>query len=132
MRQAYAILFLFILASCVKKKEENLVVNAMVNGQWKVTNFNKGGTDVTTDFANYKFQFKSNFTVDAINNGTIEKTGSWDADAAAQTISSSFSSATNPLLLLNGTWKITNNSWTWVEASQTVNGELFNLRLDKQ
>jgi hypothetical protein len=132
MRQAYAILFLFILASCVKKKEENLVVNAMVNGQWKVTNFNRAGTDVTTDFANYKFQFKSNFTVDAINNGTIEKTGSWDADAAAQTISSSFSSAANPLLLLNGTWKITNNSWTWVEASQTVNGELFNLRLDKQ
>jgi hypothetical protein len=132
MRQAYAILFLFILASCVKKKEENLVVNAMVNGQWKVTNFNKAGTDVTTDFANYKFQFKSNFTVDAINNGTIEKTGSWDADAAAQTISSSFSSVTNPLLLLNGTWKITNNSWTWVEASQTVNGELCNLRLDKQ
>ena len=132
MRQAYAILFLFILASCVKKKEENLVVNAMVNGQWKVTNFNKAGTDVTTDFANYKFQFKSNFTVDAINNGTIERTGSWDADAAAQTISSSFSSVTNPLLLLNGTWKITNNSWTWVEASQTVNGELCNLRLDKQ
>jgi hypothetical protein len=132
MNKVYAVIFLFVLFGCVKKKEENLVVNAMVNGQWKVTNFKKAGTDVTGDFSSYLFQFKTNYTVDAINNGAIEKTGSWNADASAQTISSTFSNATNPLVLLNGTWQITNNSWTWVEATQTVNGELLNLRLDKQ
>lgn len=109
-----------------------MVVQAMVNGQWKVTNFNKGGTDITTSFAVYKFQFKTDLTVDAINNGNIEKTGSWNADANAQSITSNFTNAVNPLALLNGTWAITNNSWTWVEAKQTLNGELLSLRLDKQ
>ena len=109
-----------------------MVVNAMVNGQWKVTNFKIGSSDVTTDFATYKFQFKTNFTVDAINNGSVEKTGSWNADATAQTITSNFTNVFNSLVLLNGTWQITNNSWTWVEARQTVNNELLTLRLDKQ
>ena len=132
MKKLYAITFLFVLFGCIKKKEENLVENAMMNGQWKVTSFKKAGTDITSDFSTYLFQFKSNFTVDAINNGSVEKTGSWNADASAQTITSSFSNAANPIVLLNGTWQITNNSWTWVEASQTVNGEVLNLRLDKQ
>jgi hypothetical protein len=133
MKNLYPFFFLIILAGCKKeKKAENLVVQAMVNGQWKVTNFTKGAIDKTTDFGPYKFQFKTNFTVDAINNGTVEETGSWNADASAQTITSDFANAISPLALLNGTWKITNNSWTWVEANQTANGELLNLRLDKQ
>ena len=79
-----------------------------------------------------EFQFKTDHTVDAINNGTVEKTGFWNADATSQTITSNFTNAVDPLALLNGTWTITNNSWTWVEAKLTVNGELCNLRLDKQ
>ena len=132
MKKLYLVIFLFILAGCIKKKQEDAVIDAMTNGQWKVTNFNQGGMDITSDFAAYKFQFKPNLTVDAINNGSIEKTGSWNADASAQTIISNFTNAGNPLVLLNGTWKITNNSWTWVEANQTINGELLTLRLDKQ
>lgn len=87
---------------------------------------------MTTSFATYKFQFKTDFTVDAINNGAVENTGTWNADAVAQSITSNFSNAANPLLLLNGTWTITNSSWTWVEAKQNLNGELLSLRLDKQ
>lgn len=133
MKNLYLLFLLIVLAACKKeKKAENLVIQAMVSGEWKVTNFNKGGTDKTADFGPYKFQFKTNFTVDAINNGTAEKTGSWDAYASSQSIVTNFTNATNPLVWLNGTWKITNNSWTWVEASQTANGEFMNLRLDKQ
>jgi hypothetical protein len=133
MKKLYPLLLLIILVGCKKeKKAENIVIQAMVNGQWKVTNFSKGGTDMTTSFSTYKFQFKTDFTVDAINNGSVEKTGSWNADAAAQSITSTFSNAVNPVALLNGTWAITNNSWTWVEAKQTLNGELLSLRLDKQ
>lgn len=133
MKNLYPVFLLLVLAACKKQeKAENLVIQAMVNGQWKVTSFNKGGVNKTTDFASYKFQFKTDFTVDAINNGSLEKTGSWNADASSQTITSSFTNSTNPLALLNGTWKITNNSWTWVEANQTINGELLSLRLDKQ
>jgi len=131
MKKFYTVLSLFLLAACVKKKQEDLVVNAMVDGQWKVTKFIKSGTDITTDFANYKFQFKTNFTVDAINNGTVEKTGSWNADATSQTITSNFTNASTPIILLNGTWQIINNSWTWVEATQSLNGQLYNLRLEK-
>jgi hypothetical protein len=133
MKKLYPLVFLLILAGCKKeKKAENIIIQAMVNGQWKVTNFNKSGMDRTSDFATYKFQFKTDFTVDALNNGSIEKTGSWNADAATQTITSNFTNAVSPVVLLNGTWAITNNSWTWVEAKQTVNGELLSLRLDKQ
>lgn len=133
MKNLYPVVLLIILAACNKeKKAENIVVQAMVNGQWKVTSFNKGGTDVTSSFSSYKFQFKSNFTVDAINNGTVEMTGNWDADAVAQSITSNFTNAGDPVVLLNGTWAITNNSWTWVEAKQTLNGQLYTLRLDKQ
>lgn len=87
---------------------------------------------MTANFAPYKFQFKTDYTVDAINNGTVEKTGTWNADAVAQSITSNFSNAVDPVALLNGTWAITNNSWTWVEAKQTASGELLLLRLDKQ
>jgi hypothetical protein len=133
MKKLYPIVLFLVLSGCIKeKKQENLVIKAMTNGQWKVTGFNKGGTDITSDFTAYLFQFKTDFTVDAINNGSIEKTGSWNADASAQTITSNFANAVNPLALLNGTWTITNNSWTWVEARQTLNNELLTLRLDKQ
>jgi hypothetical protein len=33
--------------------------------------------------------------------------------------------------LINGTWKITKNSWTFVEATQTNGLEIKTLRLDK-
>lgn len=133
MKKLYPLIVLIALFGCKKeKKAENMVIQAMVTGQWKVTSFNKGGTDMTNNFATYKFQFKTDFTVDAINNGSIEKTGTWNADAVAQSITSNFSNAVSPVILLNGTWAITNNSWTWVEAKQTVNGELLSLRLDKQ
>ena len=135
MKIIYTLVLLICLIGCSKEQkqqqQENLVVQAMVNGQWKVTSFNKGGTDVTSDFSVYKFQFKSDLTVDAINNGAVEKTGAWNADANAQTITSNFSNAVNPLVLLNGTWAITNTTWTSVQANQTVNGELRTLRLDK-
>lgn len=132
------ILFLFILCVClssckkiVESVQEDLVVKAMTDGQWRVTKFTRDNTDVTTDFSAYKFQFRSNNTVEAINNGSSETTGTWSANASARTIASSFSSANATVSLLNGTWTITNNSWTFVEATQTVNSEVRTLRLDK-
>lgn len=135
MKRLYPIVLLIFFAGCIKEKkqqvQENLVVQAIVNGQWKVTNFNKGGSDVTGNFASYNFQFKTNNTVDAINSGSVEKTGTWNADPTAQTITSDFANAADPLALLNGTWLITNTTWTSVEAKQTAGGELRILRLDK-
>lgn len=126
--------FILLLTACIKTPEqvqENLVIKAMTDGQWHMTSFSKAGADKTTSFAPYRFQFKKDNTVDAINNGTTERTGTWSANAEAETITSSFSSAGEPLSLLNGTWKVTKNSWTYVEATQTVNSEILKLRLDK-
>lgn len=135
MKNIFSFFILITLFTSCKKTIENIqediVVNAMTDGQWRVTKFTKGSTDITTNFSTYKFQFLKNNTVQAINNGSVENTGSWSADANARTIASNFSNTTAIIINLNGTWKITNNSWTFVEATQTVNSEVLTLRLDK-
>lgn len=129
-----ALVGLVVLAGCKKIKEniqEDLVIKAMTDGQWRVSSFTRGSENKTADFSPYRFQFRSNKTVEAINNGTTEKTGTWEADPNTRTITSNFFNATATVMLLNGTWLITNNSWDFVEATQTVNNEVLKLRLDK-
>lgn len=109
-----------------------MVVKAMTDGQWVVTRFTQNGTDITTDFSGYKFQYYKNKTVDAIKNGTVERSGTWDGNASAMTTWASFPGATHPLSLINGSWNITNSGWTYVEATQTIGTEVKTLRLDKQ
>ena len=127
--------FLFLIVGC-KKSIENIqqdaIIKAMTDGQWVVTNFVQNGTDITANFSGYKFQYYSNKTVDAIKNGTVEKTGTWDGDASTMTTSASFTNAIAPLNLINGSWHIDNNSWTFVVASQVAGGETKTMRLDKQ
>ena len=110
---------------------KNAIIDAMTSGYWKVTTFNDNGTDKTADFGLYKFQFKTNFSVNAINGSTVEKTGTWEANATEKTITSNFSNAAVPIILLNGTWQITNNSWTFVEATKSTGSGVMTLRLDK-
>lgn len=134
MKALYLSLLVAILFSCKKTTEEvqqNIIVQAMVSGQWKISSYIKGSTNITSDFTNYKFQFKENQTVDAIYNGIVEETGTWNGDVATKTISSNFSNASYPLDMLNGTWLLTDYSYTSEIAKQTVNGETRTLRLDK-
>lgn len=136
MKNIALLLSLFVAVTGCKKTiesiQEDLVIKAMTDGQWKVTRFKRDTADVTTGFSTYRFQFKTNKTVEAVNNGTVESSGTWAADAVAKTITSSFGTNTAAVLqLLNGTWTITANSWTFVEANQTVNNEVRTLRLDK-
>lgn len=129
-----ALCLLSMLPGCKKALEkigEDLVIKAMTDGQWKVTSFTQNGTDITSSFANYKFQYYSNKTVDAINNGSVEKTGTWDGSAITMTTSANFVNASSPLNLINGNWHIDNNSWTFVVATQTVGAETKTMRLDK-
>lgn len=126
---------LLLLAGCKKTADtvqEDLVIKAMTDGQWAITNFVHNGTTITSSFSNYKFKYYSNKTVDAINNGTVEKTGAWDGDAATMTTSANFNGAAYPLSLINGSWNIQNNGWTYVVATQTSGMETKTMRLDKQ
>lgn len=126
------VLFFTSCKKAIEKAQEKAVIDAITSGFWKVTQFNKGSTDVASTFTNYKFQFKENYTVDALKNNVVEKTGSWNGDPTAMTITSNFGNVSEPLLLLNGTWNITKSSISYVEANQTVNNELRFLRLDKE
>jgi hypothetical protein len=126
---------LFLFTGCekaIEKKQEDLIIKAMTDGQWVVTSFVQNGNDITPGFSGYKFQYYSNKTVDAIKNGTIEKTGTWDGEASTMTTWANFATATPPLSLVNGSWHIDNNSWTFVEATQATAGETRTMRLDKQ
>ena len=135
MKPLLIILSLICLAGCkktIEKKAENAIMKAMTDGQWVITSFISDGSNITTDFSTYRFQYFSNYTVNAIKSGTVEATGNWDGDASAMNIIANFPNVTDPLLLLNGTWHITDNSWTYVEATQTNGTEVKTLRLDKQ
>ncbi|MEO6070968.1 MAG: hypothetical protein ABIN57_08720 [Chitinophagaceae bacterium] len=132
----FFLLSIILLTSCSvkevqQKTAEDLVVQIMVSGQWSVVNYTKGSMDLTSEFDPYKFQFQKNRTVDALKNAVIEKSGTWDADANARTITSNFINANQTLSLLNGTWTITNTTLTSVDANQTVGGELRILKLKK-
>ena len=127
-------LVVILLSSCEKTKDaiaQDLVVQAMINGQWIITKFTQSGTDITTNFSGYKFQYFENKTVDAIKNGVKERTGNWDGNATAMTTWADFPAAPTPISLINGTWNITKSSWTFVEATQTTGVETKTLRLDK-
>lgn len=124
-----------LLGSCkktIEKVGEDLIIKAMTDGQWVITKFTQGGNDITSSFNGYKFQYYSNKTVDAILNGVKDKTGNWDGNATAYTTWVDFPGSTTPISLINGTWNITKNSWTYVEATQTTGTEVKTLRLEKQ
>lgn len=128
-------IFLSLAGSCkktIQNIQEDLVIKAMTDGQWAITSFTRNGTNITADFASYKFKYYSNKTVDAINNGAVEKTGTWDGNASTMTTWANFNGAAYPLNLINGSWHITRNSWTYVEATQTDGTETKTMRLDKQ
>jgi len=131
----YGLIALALLSGCKKQIQniqEDLVIKAMTDGQWVVTSFTRNGSNITTDFSSYKFKYFSNKTVDAIKNGTVEKTGVWDGNANTMTTYANFTTPPYPLDLINGSWHIDNNSWTWVIATQTVGTETKTMRLDKQ
>jgi hypothetical protein len=134
MKGLLLIMLSLSLAGCKKVKEniqEGLAMEFITKGQWKIANYLSAGQDKTAELNAYTFQFKSNRTVDALKNGTLETTGTWQENQANRTIFSNFTSASYPLILLNATWSVTNGSETSITAKANVNGETRNLRLEK-
>jgi hypothetical protein len=130
---------LLLLASCKKKaledlpiqQQEDLVILAMTSGQWRMSWFKENDVPVTA-FDGYEFQYYRDYTVDAMKSGIITK-GTWGGNSANMTTSAQFANtAADPLPRLNGTWNITRNSWTYVEAKQVSGGVTKTMRLDKK
>jgi len=134
--------FIFCLAvalvsfsGCKKKVEsvkEDLLLKLIVEGQWFVKKYDKGSNEITSAFSAYSFQFKKNFTVDAINYGTVENTGTWNGSIDTKTITSNFQNPSPTLALLNGTWLVTDSGLDYVKATQSINGESCLLLLQKK
>src|SRR6185436_8856935 len=90
---ATAILVLFLFTGCkkaIQNAQENLLIKAMTDGQWTVVSFTQGGTDITNNFTGYKYQYYKNKTVDAIKDGNVQKTGTWDGDPTTMTTWANF------------------------------------------
>ncbi len=125
----------FLFISCKKIKEdliERQVLNFISDGQWKVTEFSKNSVDYTSEFTGYQFNFKTNDKVEAIKNGTIQKTGNWFGDANALTINSTFpQDAPHPLTYLNGVWKLIDGGNNFAKATKNENGDFSTLTLEK-
>ena len=137
MKRLIPLSLFFILISltgckkAIQNAQEDLVVRAMADGHWRVSSFVLNSTVITADFSPYRFKFHTNRTVDAIKNGMTEQTGTWEGNAAAMTMQANFPASAAPVSHLNGTWLITRNSWTYVEAGQSAGSDSKILRLDK-
>ena len=107
-------------------------MKAITDGQWVITEFQVNDSNATANFSPYIFQYFSNYTVNAIKNGVIEQTGNWQGDVNTMNIFADFPNAANPLQLINGTWHVTDNSWTYVKATMSIGSEVRILRLDKK
>ncbi|MEO7983058.1 MAG: hypothetical protein ABI688_03145 [Bacteroidota bacterium] len=132
-----ALLSLMMGANCKKNpiitpQQQDLLVQIMTDGLWSVTLLNNNGTDMTQDFAGYRFKFYENKTVDATFNGSFVKQGVWDGSAATMTTSTNFTNASHPLIQLNGSWHVDHSGSRFVEATQTVGSVTKNLKLYKE
>jgi hypothetical protein len=120
------------VAHCSKEDvQQNLILQAMTNGQWQVQSFQENTVDVSSEFVPYLFQFYENGQVQAIS-GTTTVAGVWTADPNARTITSSFPTGNNTLKRLNDTWKIFNNTFSLVEANPSNTGRNAYLKLVKK
>lgn len=112
--------------------QEDLLIQIMTDGLWSVTLLSVNSTDYTPEFAGYRFKFYENKSVDATFNGSLVKTGTWDASTATMTTSSNFVGATHPLSLVNGSWNITRSGSRFVEATQTVGTDVKSLKMYRE
>lgn len=112
---------------------ESLILKAMTDGTWMVSVYNDGTTEYKPEFDTYEFRFYKNYNVDAIKNSATEITGTWREDVTNLTITSQYGVNANPTVQrLNGVWKMKDSNWTWVKATQTINGNLTTLELRKK
>jgi len=139
MKLLYTIFFLVgivSLTSCkkfIQQQEKNAVLQIMTTGVWYVSGYLQNDSDITSSFSGYLFKFDANGTVTGTIN-TVSTIGAWSADVSAQSISSDFPAAPDPLKELNETWKITDSGTNYVVAnsSDSTNNTTNILHLQKQ
>jgi hypothetical protein len=136
MKNIYPAIFLCLFSltvmNCSKENiQKNILVDAITNGRWLVTEFTENASDYTPNFNVFEFQFYENGTVQAIEGSNITN-GTWVADINTRTITASFSGTNLTLGKLNDTWKIINSTLTLVEANPVNTSRNAYLKLNKK
>ncbi len=139
MRRLYLITLIIILLpsglllqGCSKEDvQKNIILQAMTSGRWIVSVFTESGTDYSSDFTPWEFQFYENGKVEAIKGATLIS-GTWTANVDARTITSNFPPDDATVARLNDTWLIFNNSFTLVEANPQNTTRNAYLKLNKK
>jgi hypothetical protein len=131
----FALLFLLAIPfSCkkyVQQQEQNVLINLVTSGTWRVTGYmDHQTTNLTDSFSGYSFQFNENGTVYAILSQQ-QTSGTWAADVQTKTITSNFPSAPLPLSLLNHVWTVTDSYSDSVAAKTQVDSSYNILNLHK-
>ena len=118
------ILVVFInLISCkkaIEKKQLDILIDAITNGEWQVHQYLESSVDITSQFSGYGFKFEKHGTVQAKQAGSSVADGTWVGDIDNYTINSQFVTAPDTIKKLNGTWKLTDTYWDYVEAEMTT------------
>jgi hypothetical protein len=127
----FALLFTLSCKKAIEKKAENMIMDAITNGEWIVEQYIEGGNNISSQFLNYSFKFNSNGTVTGTINSTSAN-GTWAGNATDYTISADFPSAGDPLKKLNGLWKIKDSYWDYVKAEMTTSSGTNVLTLRKK
>jgi hypothetical protein len=109
----------FSCKKTIEKKQEDLVVDAITNGVWIVQQYFEAANNISSQFADYDFQFFKNGSVTGTKSGNITN-GTWSGNASNYSITSNFPTATDPVQKLNGVWKITDSYWDYVKAEMTT------------
>lgn len=133
---AFLLMIMLIGASCKKEKiieeQKDLIIQILTDGLWSVTLLTVNTTDYTAEFGGYRFKFYENKSVDASFNTAFVKSGTWDASTTTMTTSSNFVGATQPLSLVNGTWKIDRSGSRFIEATQTNGTEVKKIKMYRE
>jgi hypothetical protein len=117
----------------VQQQEQNAALSIMTSGYWYVSGYKQNGSDITASFSGYLFKFDANNTVTGTQ-GNSSVTGQWSDDIVSRTITANFPGASQPLVNLNETWKITDSYVDSVSARfvDTANNIADYLQLKKQ
>lgn len=123
---------LILLASC-KKDDSNTTASFststssftkinLPSGKWKISYYNDNGTDETTDYTGYEFQFNSSGSV-AATNGANSVTGSWSSGTDDNQLKLILDfPAANSISELNDDWHIVEQSSSKVKLEDISGG----------
>ena len=115
------VLFVMFSISCkkfIRQQEEKAVMAIITNGFWHVEQYLQNDSDITATFSGYLFKFDADGKVTGTKDN-VSQTGVWSPNVDARTITSNFPSATPPVSLLNGIWKIKDSGSDFVLATYT-------------